>query len=977
LRLGLLAAALAWAPHGLEAQQQPPQQPGEPAPDSTEDRIRERLRRLARPIGYDSVLYVEDSLRVAAAEQGVRPTMAASGDSVLSALAGMPGYSLTRYEGAAADFAAGERILVLQAPPEGRARVSREGIQVEADSSITFDETSGRMRTVGMATFTPPDGEPVNSQDMIYDLNEGRGSATGARTEFSEGGARWFMTGDMPYAATDSTFLSHARFTTCELEEPHYHFETDEIKVVGGKLLVARGVRLYFADVPVAWLPFMAQSLEQGRASGLLTPRFSINDIVRTSSGYQRRLSNLGFYWAMSDYTDAVVAFDWFSDAFVSLETGFQYRVNRQFLDGTANVRTFWRTEGNRAISFDTNHNWEPDERTRIGIAARYAQETELVTDYSLDPRESTRSIESNAGLDRRFDWGSLSLSARRAEYLSDERIEWDLPRVNLSFSSRTLFPAPSATANAFNNMTWSARTSFARSTMDRAEQETFSRGFADTETRTASAGTRLGIGNLSVSPSVNFRETATMDVPESLIGGGPLPPGEPIPAGPLRDIARAQVSLSASVSYQQQLIGSTTLTPDLTVAREMLRNDESPLAQSFVAGPTRLSLGARLKTDIYGFFPGFGSFEAIRHKLSPSISYQWSPEARPDELQRAVFGDNQLQARNIVSLGLNQTFEARRRPNEDEPRAQAGDFEDPDPLAVTDSAVITDLTPQVPDTAGTGPRRLERSPVVKLLGLNTNVVTYDFVEADSLGSFLGGFQTVSLSNQISSDYLRGLSISVVHDLFQDTTVDGVFHRELAPRLSSLNFGFSLSSRSSIVRWLGLGGGGGGRDDFADDATEEELDELEDPFLDDPLLGEQSMIPGRRSGTTDPAATQARSDSEVGSWSARIGYALQRPRAQPDLLSQMLSGTLTLRPTENWDLSWRTSYDVEARAVNDHVIRLTRDLHEWEAHFDFLQTATGNWSFRFEVALTGLRDLKFDYRQRNLDVGRPSETEAP
>ena len=34
---------------------------------------------------------------------------------------------------------------------------------------------------LGRMPSPPPDGEPVNSQDMIYDLNEGRGSATGAR----------------------------------------------------------------------------------------------------------------------------------------------------------------------------------------------------------------------------------------------------------------------------------------------------------------------------------------------------------------------------------------------------------------------------------------------------------------------------------------------------------------------------------------------------------------------------------------------------------------------------------------------------------------------------------------------------------------------------------------------------------------------------------------------------------------------------
>ena len=86
----------------------------------------------------------------------------------------------------------------------------------------------------------------------------------------------------------------------------------------------------------------------------------------------------------------------------------------------------------------------------------------------------------------------------------------------------------------------------------------------------------------------------------------------------------------------------------------------------------------------------------------------------------------------------------------------------------------------------------------------------------------------------------------------------------------------------------------------------------------------------------------------------------------------MLSGTLRLKPTENWSVSWRTSYDLEASAFNDHAIRLSRDLHRWQANFDFLQTATGNWSFRFEVSLLDNRDLKFDYKQRNLDLGLPT-----
>ena len=116
---------------------------------------------------------------------------------------------------------------------------------------------------------------------------------------------------------------------------------------------------------------------------------------------------------------------------------------------------------------------------------------------------------------------------------------------------------------------------------------------------------------------------------------------------------------------------------------------------------------------------------------------------------------------------------------------------------------------------------------------------------------------------------------------------------------------------------------------------------------------------------------------QVGQWNANLSYSLRRPRSDGALSgfgsgerAQMLQGTLSFTPTEHWDVNWRTSYDLETQSFSDHMVRLTRDLHEWEAHFDFRQTATGNWSFRFEVSLVANRDLKFDFEQRNPEAGR-------
>jgi len=940
--------------------------------DSSRLAIFERLERLNRLPGADSLLYVQDSVRLAEAATGNRGGGAGM-DSVATALMAMPGYSLTEYEAESADFEAQERILVLAAPEAGRARVIQEGLILAADTSIVFDQATGSMRTVGDATFTTPEGDPVDAANMIYDLQQGRGTATDARTSWPMDGANWRVTGDMPFAAQDSTFMAHAQFTSCEIDDPHYHFETDEIKIVAGNVLVARGVKLYFADVPVAWLPFMAQSLSRGRASGILTPRFSVNDIVSTSGGYRRRISNVGFYWAASEYFDALASMDWFSETFFSLTGSIRYNFRRQFLQGNLAVRRYWNTDGSTELGIDTRHSWEIDERTQLRVSGRFISNNDFVRENSFNPQEVTQSIDSEAGINRRFGWGSLSMSANRKQFLSDDRTEWLLPSANLSLSPITLFRAPSSDASFYNNMTWSGSGGVRRNTVDRLQPDTIVNLVqADQATMASFARSNLSMGALTFSQSVDLNQREAFGVPDALLLlGDSANSSDLITGAPASDIAEATLGWSAGLGYQQQLMGSTTITPRLSLAGSMFRSDTDSLAQNFVSAPSRISFGATLKTDIYGFFGAVGPFEAVRHKMSPSFDYKWSPASSPNQLQQEVFGSRALQPKNTISLSLTQTFEAKRRSSDDEEdgaSAAAGvdaQLGLDDPLAQGGSAAGRrgGTEAQGPDA---GPQRVQTTPSVTLLAWRMSVVQYDFVQADSTGIPLAGFETTRLSNQFSSDYLRGLSISMDHELFVDQLApDGrtLLGRTFEPHLALLNLGFSLGSTSSIFRWLSFGGGD-------DEAPPPEEPDNTQPLEFGGVTEESSIVPvsGR-----DPDGPVNSAGGASGGWNASLSYSLQRPRTpNVQIMSQMLSGTLRLQPTENWSVSWRTAYDLEAGAFNDHSIRLTRDLHRWQANFDFLQTATGNWTFRFEVSLLDNRDLKFDYNQRNLDLGLPS-----
>ncbi|NIT80119.1 MAG: hypothetical protein GWO44_25275, partial [Thermoplasmata archaeon] len=77
-----------------------------------------------------------------------------------------------------------------------------------------------------------------------------------------------------------------------------------------------------------------AQDIRKGRHSGILTPRFGINDVVRNSRGHNRHLSNVGYYWAISDYMDAQLSLDWWSSRWTRIDAFFRYRWRQKFLDG-------------------------------------------------------------------------------------------------------------------------------------------------------------------------------------------------------------------------------------------------------------------------------------------------------------------------------------------------------------------------------------------------------------------------------------------------------------------------------------------------------------------------------------------------------------------------------------------------------------------------------------------------------------------
>ena len=881
-----------------------------------------------------------------------RPTGGpAERDSVIDALLRLEGYVPVWYSADSADYRSDDRTLRLR----GNSRVERDGRVITAKDSLVYQDQRDFVTAFGQPQATDVEGEPITGDIFYYNIASGRATARGARTKITEN-ATWYVAGDVTRERTDRIYASNSTFTSDDRADPAYYFKADRIMIIRNRILVGRPAYLYFRNVPVMALPFIVQDLEHGRRSGFLIPQFEINDIVRTrggtggSRGTGREFSNIGYYWAISPYLGLQLAGRWRSQSYTAMRSNLEFNLRRRFLSGQVEGERFWETDGPGRLNLNGGARWDMNERTNIALSLGYASSTAFERDRIVDPFRQTADLSSNFALTRRTDWGSVSLTAERRQSIANDDRTFS-PRLNVNVNPITLFRDATVTIG------------FSGSQQLQSFGDALIRRQPSQEQRDASGTLGLSIGDFRISSSASYTRNSreSLDALDpTLADSAQLRDTTQLLAIPGRGVDR--LSFSASTGYQITLFASTRLTPSIGFSRELVRRDTAgtpadSLAGSygtFVAGPPRINVGAGLGTDLYGFFPGVGNYEAIRHHIQPIISWQYSPAVQVHDsasarTQPQVFGEFHAKTVNQITIGLTQTFEAKVRQS----RPVRGD--------------------SAADTANAAGNRAAPAPgqsqKVTLLAINTNALAYSFEPTDRFGT---RFLTPDLSTTIRTDLLGGLQFTMNHSLFEQrlSTPDTVGRTELrrgrfSPFLTSFATSFTLGQNSALFRWLGFG------------RSSEEQRVSERGHTPD-AAGQPSPVPP--GGAT---ATGNNQQTGGGPWSLSVNYSLSRFRRTPnDTLpgfrggNSQIGGALTFQPTRNWGVSWRTDYSTSTGRFSAHTINLKRDLYRWQANFDYILAPNGNTSFAFSVHLIDLPDLKADYHENNLGIDRPQTTNS-
>lgn len=173
----------------------------------------------------------------------------------------------------------------------------------------------------------------TKSDTIVYNMKTGKGLTKGTYTQQGE----MYVYGEkIKKIDKDVFYAQRARFTTCNLDTPHFAFISNKIKFINKKTAYSGPVHPEFEAVPIpVYLPFGIFPMSQGRHSGLIAPSFTANDQQGLA------LEGLGYYKILSQTWDVILRGTIYSYG------GWTANVNPRYFKK-------YRYQGN--VSFDMQH---------------------------------------------------------------------------------------------------------------------------------------------------------------------------------------------------------------------------------------------------------------------------------------------------------------------------------------------------------------------------------------------------------------------------------------------------------------------------------------------------------------------------------------------------------------------------------------------------------------------------------------------
>jgi hypothetical protein len=166
-------------------------------------------------------------------------------------------------------------------------------------------------------------GSEYKSKKLAYNFNTEIGKVYQVRTKEGDG---YMHAEAVKRNEYDEWYGRKGKYTTCDLEHPHYYMSARKMKMVPDKVIVTGPANMVVADIPTPlYIPFGMFPANKERKSGIIFPQYG----AELNRGYFLR--NGGYYYYINDHIDLTVTGDIYTKGSFAVRAGSNYAKRYKF----------------------------------------------------------------------------------------------------------------------------------------------------------------------------------------------------------------------------------------------------------------------------------------------------------------------------------------------------------------------------------------------------------------------------------------------------------------------------------------------------------------------------------------------------------------------------------------------------------------------------------------------------------------------
>ncbi len=765
---------------------------------------------------------------------------------------------------------------------------------------------------IGKPIFTE-NNQSYETDKITYNFNSKKAIISGIVTQLDDA----YMQGEkVKKNELDELYIHDAKYTTCNLADPHFHIATKKLKVIPGKKVISGPFHLKFGNVPTP-LGFIFGMFPQ--------PKETVSGIIMPSYGEEKRrgfyLREGGYYFAVNDYFDLRLTGDIYSKGGYGATIATNYK-KRYAYNGSLKFNYNKSKTGEIESPFESNDfsfSWTHTPSSK-GRSSRFSSSVNFQTN-SYNQNKNLVQSNFNQSINAQFNSSisysktfkgspfNISTNLRHSQNVQNKKVNLTLP--DLSYNMSRIYP--------FKNMGKLGKTALGKISISH-------RFTGKIELTNGSSSNSLNsINVINSSDSFNQQVDFNMQNINTIIDRSKIGGKHTIPISTSFNILKF-FTVSPSINYNE-IWYLKKLNYTYNEVENGIEIDTTNSFSRAWSYNTALSLSTR----IYGtvFFKK-GKIKAIRHVITPEISLTYSP----DFTQKKYGYYENIQINNEGETRLLSKYENFLYGS---PRIGSS--------ASMNFYIGNNLEMKVIDENDTisGTKKIKIFENLSFSG-NYNFLADSFqlspIRFNTRTSFFKRLINVSLSGTMDPYAYKLDSISETNQIYQRRI------NELAIKNNQ-----GLGSLVFINMALGM------RFSAKDFQSPEEEDEKESRF------GTRREIDYINSNIAEYV------DFNV-PWSINASYNLNRRKIgyNDPTITQTITMSGDISISEKTKISMRSGYDFKNKMLTQTSINATRDLHCWRIRFNWVPFGRfQSYNLSISAVSALLQDLKLEKRSRFFD----------